>query len=265
MHRFTLLAVLLTTGCVYTSQPDTPTKADTAAPAAPPLVLAVATPRPDLHVHTETVQLPIDADDYSTYEGKTFNNMIDYFPTLYRYPPLPPDSSYEQSGIAKSFKDSSGHIQQISFGSEGGQDEYHVIYAWFLSKKMTPQSKARAKRLAEIYRAINSIKNRLMHGGTGFGHTYKRIAGYSAYDGWLYAQNAPLYTSGRFIAGRNVYIDSVKALINRELAEQLLIHEASLEDKIEILHKADALGRLITDSYYLQKAIAFTRSYGPYR
>lgn len=276
MFRSLIICLPLLTGCIQQSthpgqekqtdfttatRPNLYIKTDTPPPAPPPPVLATATPRPDLHIKADTINLPIDKKgNYHTYEGKMLNTIIDYFPTIYQFPPLSPDSSYKASGIWKDYKDSSGETQNISFGSEVGQDDYYVIYGWFLSKKMSIQALSRAEKLAIIYRKINSISNRLERGGTHFGHMYRRIAGISAYDGYMYAHRK-LPASTHFGADKKAFISTLKRYIRQRTDADIRIREADEQVKTQILALATELSNLLTDSYYLKMAKEFTREY----
>jgi hypothetical protein len=252
---------LLLAGCMHPSTPPGEKKQTDSMPVAKPVpVLAIATPRPDLHVKTETINLPIDKENDDTYEGKTFNTLIDYFPTLYQFPPVSPDSSYALSGVWKDIKDSSGEIKHLSFGSEAGQDGYYVIYAWFLNKKLSRAARNRAEKLTEIYRMINNIFGRLEHGGTGFGHTYKRITGISAYDGYIY-DYTKLKPSYYFEADKNTFINTLKKYITKRADADIRIRETDEKTKKQILSQATALSHLFTTRYYLLKAKEFTQSY----
>lgn len=248
------------TDSITAAHPNPYIKADSLPPAPPPPVLATATPRPDLHIKSDTINLPIDKENYETYDREELNAIIDYFPTLYQFPPLSPDSSYEASGITKDYKDSSGEIQRLSFNSEIGMDGYYVIYAWFLTKKMSAAARSRAEKLAEIYRTINSISNRLERGGTRFGHMYRRIAGISLYDGYMYAHRK-LPASTHFAADKKAFINTLKKYIHQRTDADIKILEADEEVKTLILARATKLNNLITDSYDLKMAKEFIQEY----
>lgn len=103
-----------------------------------------------------------------------------------------------------------------------------------------------------------AISFRLEHGGTGFGHMHKRIAGYSAYDGYIYAYSrAPI--SARFAADKKVFIAALRKHITQRADADIRINEAKPEDKAQILDKAKTLSHLLTNNYYLQKAEEFSQ------
>ena len=75
---------------------------------------------------------------------------------------------------------------QEEFGSEVGQDDYYVLYAYFLKQRNGVKEFVKQRqKLIDIYSNINSLFAYFEYGGTYFGHQSRRILGYAEYSIYL--------------------------------------------------------------------------------
>ena len=130
----------------------------------------------------DTVIISTLYGDTLSYSKKEYNDIIANFPALYIENSRGPDIAYNSGKKSAYVIDSSGNKDQISFGSECGQDNYFLLYAYFLKKKNgEAKYSIRRNNLIKIYNDINSIFDNLSYGGTYFGHQQRRIIGYAEY------------------------------------------------------------------------------------
>ncbi len=217
-----------------------------------------------LYTNKDSVVITTENLDTLIYSKKMFNDIVTYFPELYNDRIENPDISYFKSGIYKEIIDSSGNDKSISFGSEAGQDEYYILYAYFLKKK-TGEKKflIRRKTLIKIYNDINDIFGDLQNGGTYFGHQYSRIPSYAEYSINWYSKDQDFFTKSYDITKqKEIYIESLQQLINDEMGinknESI---QALNEPKKELFKIVADLKKMITDDFYLKRAQEFQYSH----
>src|SRR4029079_15576325 len=100
-----------------------------------------------------------------------------------------PDISYAQSGYFKDILETDDDKFHLTFGSEAGQDEYYILYSYFLKLTNVGQNlELRRQKLFQIYQDLNQIFGLLNNGGTFFGHQYRRLNGYCEYGVYQYKQ-----------------------------------------------------------------------------
>ena len=130
------------------------------------------------YITQDTILITTETDDTLRYTKAEFNNIIDNHPKLFEQHPDDPDKIYYN------FAD------KDEFGSEAGQDNFYILYAWFLKQrngveKYGPQR----KNIISIYSNLNSLFAHLQYGGTYFGHQRRRIPGYAEYSIYLLPKN----------------------------------------------------------------------------
>ncbi|HSZ86962.1 MAG TPA: hypothetical protein VK787_13095 [Puia sp.] len=131
--------------------------------------------------------------------------------------------------------------KHLSFGSEIGQDEYYILYAYFLKKKNNKNNfEVRRNTLIKIYNDINEIFGMLSYGGTYFGHQGRRIIGYAEYSIYLYSQNEEDYKKKYDISKqKKFYINSLKQfIVNEESADVETVNQrGKRKTKIRSIYK----------------------------
>jgi hypothetical protein len=212
--------------------------------------------RQKFYVKTDSIVIAIDDEDTAKYAAQKINEVIDHFPTLYDNIPKHPDLSYAESGYWRKFTDSSsGEEKTLSFGSEVGQDNYYMLYAYFLRQINKEKGLAgRRDTLTRIYRDLNSIFGHMVYGGTYFGHQYRRIIGYVEYD--LYLGGFP--TESNMAKQKRLYLDLLRQKITDQIeADDNILMADKDPMKRAVFEKVTEIEKLITDQCYLENAIAF--------
>ncbi|MEQ1734144.1 MAG: hypothetical protein ABL940_10745, partial [Bacteroidia bacterium] len=120
-----------------------------------------------------------------SYSKNELNKIEILFPVFKNDYFIKPAEAY-RLGIWKEYIDEKGEKETFSFGSEAGQDDFYLLYAYYI-KQQNGIEKYKTERatLIKLYQAINGIYWKLNCGGTYFGHQHKRLvadAEYSIYD-----------------------------------------------------------------------------------
>ena len=202
--------------------------------------------------------------DTLTFTKSEFNQIIDSLPCLYQDYILDPDINYYNRTNSKTFLNKEGD-PYMSFTSEAGQDDYYILYAYFLKQKTGEQKYvSRRAKLTNIYNTINSIFFRLNDGGTYYGHQYRRISGYVEYSIYWYSKREDFFTKSYNIkAQKQLYLNSIRQLIKDELpinGGYEWGHTYRIQKEKELNELVDTLDKLIDDLFYLKRAQAFQYS-----
>ncbi|MCB9262867.1 MAG: hypothetical protein H6607_10875 [Flavobacteriales bacterium] len=200
------------------------------------------------HISMDTLFFATETGQTVKYEKDDFNYIVDNHPELFIENPDEPDQSfYCNSGNGE-------------FGSEAGQDNYYILYAYLLKQKNgIDNNQKMRKKLIDIYANINTLFSRFQHGGTYFGHQYARIEGYAEYSVYIYLQSKDhIEKTYNITKQKEFYIKSLRQLIDDE---SKIDHATFGNDKIALskeLNKiVDNLNNLITDNFYLRRAQEF--------
>lgn len=209
----------------------------------------------DEEVDEKAIKIEIDSFTYS-YSKEIFQLILDSFPQLQAKGKIveSPDTAYYKYPP---------YVKGWTFGSEAGEDEFYLLYAYFLRKKTRNKYKEERDNLINIYRNINGFFGTYYYGGTGFGHIYARIVGYAEYDAYCYPQESKKYRNDDFLRRKKTYIDSLKKIADKQLAEERIINgEETARERNETLHsEINELEQQIINGYYLAKAISFENSH----
>jgi hypothetical protein len=210
----------------------------------------------------DSIKITTQNFDTLAFSKSEFNQLIDSVPSLYDDNFFgAPDINYK-SMFKKTFYNDKGE-PVLSFNSEVGQDDYFILYAYFLQKKVGDKFNERKKTVTDIYNIINSIYAHLSNGGTYFGHQSRRIIGYAEYSIYNYSKNEDFFNKKYNIKPqKNIYLKSIRQLIKDELTEDggtVGIDRIKKEKKLNAL--VDQLSNLITDNFYLKSAQEFQISH----
>ncbi len=257
------LCFLLMLGC---NKPETIIK-EVPGKNTPSIDTEDVSDKPDttLYIMEDSIIIVGNKDDSITYSRYDFNTIVRFFPELYREFTLHPDQTYSSSKIFVNFIDSAGYQENITFGSEVGQDDYYILYAYFLKKKNGIEKyKIRRKKLIELYTNINNIIGLLNYGGTYFGHQYRRIPAFAEYSIYCNIGDEEFYTKKYSIAAqKKLYIESLKQFVKDEMSEDVyvLTDEKLKKERADKFEKyINSIDHLITDYHYLKCAQGYQHS-----
>ena len=191
--------------------------------------------------------------DTLIYSRKEYNDIIANFPILYSKYPTNPDHTY---AAALEHPDTAH-----AFGSEVGQDNFYLLYAYFLTQKnKSPKLAGVRDTLIRIFETINDIYGRLNHGGTYFGHQYSRLIGYAEYAVYLLSEEPGWFKKDYPIAAQKTkFIDLIRQQITDEVSvDNYLLGPGEKQQAIQEMQKElDKMAALITNYFYLKTARSF--------
>lgn len=200
------------------------------------------------YTNEDNLLITSETGDTLKYGREEFNAIVDNHPELYSDNTQDPDVTYYCNADKK------------GFGSEVGQDEYYMLYAYFLKEKNGVEKYAEHRdKLIDIYSNINSLFGQLQYGGTYFGHQASRILGYAEYSVYLYKYYENNLTKTYDINKQKyLYIKSLRQLIDDEskIDNETLGQEKIKRNK-ELNSVVDKIDRAITDNFYLRRAQEF--------
>lgn len=197
---------------------------------------------------TDTLIIPTETVGTIKYGKDEFNQIVDNHQEFFTNYWQDPDKKYYCYGDSK------------EFGSEVGQDDYYVLYAYFLKQKNSVDKYAvMRKKLIDIYTNINSLFQRFQYGGTHFGHQYPRILGYAEYSIYLYSEQSDNIEKTYDIAKqKELYIKSLRQLIDDESKiDNETLGKEKIQRNKELNKIVDDLSKLITDNFYLRMTQEF--------
>ncbi len=207
-------------------------------------------------------------DDYYSviYSLDDIHKMDILFPILKSDKPINPDDSYTQSGTWKDYMDQNEEKQTFSFGSEDGQDNFFLVYAYYLRKKNgDAKFKSTREKLIAIYHTLNSIYDEIEYGGTFFGHQYSRIYGYAEYSVYQLTQNQkPYVRESNFNLQKDKFFKSLQNYITKkecDNVENKMDKKQAQERKTEFKQKIDSLKLLTSNYYFLYQLQHFDKHY----
>jgi hypothetical protein len=202
----------------------------------------------------DTLIITNEIGDTSKYGKQEFNQLIDNHPEFVSDNIRDPDLTYYNHG------------EREEFNSEAGQDDYYMLYAYFLKNKNGDlKYSERRNKLIDIYSNINSLFGHFQYGGTYFGHQQARILGYAEFSIYLFkiSENNGFSKTYDITNQKNIYIKSLRQLI---IDENSIDFNTLGQDKVKrtkILNSiVDEIEKAITDNFYLRRTQEF--HYGHY-
>lgn len=242
LYYIPLLTIL---GCnTPTKQADTKSHTDTSSYSS-------STRQVDKSIYyttKNTLFITTETGDTLKYSKREFNDIVDAHPELYSDNVQDPDPTYYCNANKK------------DFNSEVGQDEYYILYAYFLKHKNgIDQYSERRKKLIDIFFNINSLYQSFQHGGTYFGHQASRVLGYAEFSVYLYKRYEDELSKTYDIAKQKaLYIQSLRQLASDEIQNdnEILVPEKT-ERRKDLNVIVDSIEKAITDNFYLRRAQEF--------
>jgi len=208
------------------------------------------------HTNLDSVMITTENSDTLIYSNAEFNEIVDYFPSFYNEYWADPDLKYYSDRNNKRF---------MLFNSEAGQDNYYILYAYFLKKKTGGKKFAdRRKNLITIFQDINSIYGMLNYGGTYFGHQHTRILGYAEYSIYRFIKRDSAENAFDLKKQKELYIESLRQIIRDKESINQEANDKEKSERIKNLNKiVDEISNRITDYFYLEEARSF--QFGHYK
>lgn len=199
----------------------------------------------------DSVQFEIDSFIFE-YTKQEFQLIVDSFPQLSGINGIVehPDSAYLKYPF---------FVDGYTFGSEAGQDEFYLLYAHFLRKKNGDKYDKKRDNLINIYRNINDIFGELNGGGTHFGHQYIRIVGYAEYDIYNISLEGENHNVKNFQKEKQDFLKRIENDIDKTVEE---LHNFDIGlNKADLLQYVKELNNMLTNEFYLSKAIDFKKKH----
>ncbi len=209
-----------------------------------------------------SITIPYSDEDSITFSKEFMQEVIAWYPELYEKIPERPDIAW---AISLHGGETPGSGSSISFSSLAGQDDYYILYGWFLQKHNTGQGlKGKRDTLTHIFRDINDIFGFLNNGGTYFGHQFKRITGYAEYAVYEYRVNKDWFLRAYALhPQKQLYLAALRQRITDDVSDNPdgYTPEQQVGRRQEITTIVANLDSLITDHFYLRQAQAFQYSH----
>jgi len=210
----------------------------------------------------DIVYISIDDGDTLAYSKSDLRKILKTFPELTDEIAYPPDEEY---ATEKNITVNLSNNSIFSLNCELCRDDYFELYAYFLKMHDCDEDyKMQRETLIKLYRDINSIYGQLAHGGTYYGHQYRRILGYAEYSICLLNSDKDY---GDFKKSYDIkkqkafYIMLLKQTIEDEVNNdtETLPKDKPIRKK-ELLKTVDEINSLITDYFYLKMTQQFQNS-----
>lgn len=204
--------------------------------------------------NNDSIQFQIDSFKFE-YAKQEFQLIVDSFPQLKGINGIieHPDSAYLKYPH---------FVNERTFGGEAGQDEFYLLYTYFLRKKNGDKYDEERDSLINIYRKLNEFYQELNRGGTYFGHMFGRIVGYAEYDIYYFPQEKKGISINNFVEQKKKFISSFDKDINKEIEESSYLGTDINKGKLQEYVKD--LNNMLTNEFYLSKADDFKKKYYNY-
>ncbi|MDB5137664.1 MAG: hypothetical protein JWP37_4267 [Mucilaginibacter sp.] len=212
----------------------------------------------------DSVNISADTDDTFKYSKGDLRKIIKACPEFTKELHYAPDVSLAKlKGVTINI---GGKDNTMNFNCEVCQDNYYVLYAFFLKMgDCDEQYKMQRQTLIKLYRDLNFIFGRLRHGGTYYGHQYSRILGYAEYSVYLLHEDGnygDFKKSYSISKQKALYIAALKQTIEDEVSsDNETLSKQKPNNKKELLKTVNEMDSLITDYFYLNMVQEFQYSH----
>ena len=181
-----------------------------------------------------------------------------------------PNEAYSGSGEWKDYINENGKKEHFSFGSETGEDNFCLVYTYYLKQKNgVNKFKTERRNLIDLYRSINGLYEGLNYGGTFYGHQHKRLNAFAEYSIYLLSINKEYFEKKYdFHKQKVLYIKLLKQYVADEESKNVDYQIDLVENKPKAIErvkklqeKIDVLEKLITNYFYLNQVQDFENNY----
>jgi hypothetical protein len=212
----------------------------------------------------DSVNISSEPDDTFKYSKGDLRKIIKACPEFTEDLHYSPDESLTKSKDVTI--DLGGEDNTMNFNCEVCQDNYYILYAFFLKMgDCDEQYNKQRQTLIKLYRDLNFIFGRLRHGGTYYGHQDSRILGYAEYSIYLLNehQNYGNFKKPYSISKQKaLYMATLKQTIEDEInSDNDTLLKQKPKDKKELLKTVNEMDSLITDYFYLNMVQKFQYSH----
>lgn len=219
----------------------------------------------------ESEKVVIYAEEYDSllFSKNELNKIEKLFPVLKAEFPSDPKEACSIK-LWENYIDQNGNEESITFSSEVGEDDFCLLYAYYLKQKNGVEKfKRERETLTQLYRAINGLYGSLNYGGTYFGHQYKRLNASVEYSIYQLVTGKDYYEKVYdFHKQKELYIKAITQYVADEESQNVYYQEdlhsnrkkadervRSLQERIKVLDK------LITNYFYLNQVQNFEITY----
>jgi hypothetical protein len=194
--------------------------------------------------------------EYWVDKSKNELNKIEaLFPALTDKSVPSPLAAYTVSYLPKKYINQDGIVKQLDFKEPFGQDEFYLLYAYYLKQK-NGDSKYKVERdkLVDLYDAINEIYVTWSQSLLYYDHQGFRIYACAEYSIFLLDQYKEDFDSD-FKKQKNLYIKSLRQYSQDQFKGSAIYDANRIKENIAILEK------LIINYYYLEQVRTFEMEY----
>jgi len=194
--------------------------------------------------------------EYWVDKSKNELNKIEaLFPALTDKSVPSPLAAYTVSYSPKKYINQDGVVKQLDFKEPLGQDEFYLLYAYYLKQKNGDSKyKVQRDKLVDLYNAINEIYVSWSQSLLYYDHQGFRIYACAEYSIFLLDQYKEDFDSD-FKKQKNLYIKSLRQYSQDQFKGSAIYDEEKINENINILEK------LITNYYYLEQVRTFEMEY----
>jgi len=210
-----------------------------------------------------------DGYDSLIFSRNELNKIEKLFPVLKAEFPSTPEETCSIK-LWENYIDQNGKEESITFGSEAGEDQFCLLYTYYLKQKNGEEKfKNEREILTQLYRAINGLYWRLNYGGTYFGHQYIRLNASVEYSIYQLKSGKEYYEKKyNFKKQKDLYIKTLRQYVSDEESQNVYYQEdvgnnkKRANERFKELHeKIDILEKLITNYFYLNQVQKFEIAY----
>lgn len=216
----------------------------------------------DLKLEKEKVLIYVEEGTDSVLISRNKLNKIEkLFPVFKTDFPSNPEESYAGTSW-QYYINEKGEKEDITFGSEAGEDSFCLIYTYYLKQKNGEKEfKTERETLIKLYRAINGLYGELNYGGTYFGHQHKRLNASVEYSIYQLKLRKEYYEKKyNFKKQKDLYIKALIQYVADEESQDPYNQDDARDGKGEgskrgkrLQEKIDILEKLITNYFYLNQ------------
>jgi len=160
---------------------------------------------------------------------------------------MPPDAALQNFRALDKYNDI-----QIYFSSEVGEDDFYMLYAYFLQQVNGVEKYSKDRyALFSAFRKMNRLKSYYQYGGTYFGHIHDRIYGYAEFS--ITTIEKALSSNTNINKEKNTFLSDLKKVYIQNLKEDgnTLLKDKPKREK-EMVKMIDDMGTYITNAYQLK-------------